>query len=117
MTKLLLSVLVAGMFGLALDAQDAGRGGTLYGQQCGSCHGEKLEGRSAPPLVGGDFGARWPAAELRDKIKNTMPQDNPGKLTPGDAADLTAYIQQAGRAAGNAASAAASTAGPAPAFP
>jgi cytochrome c553 len=117
MTKLLLSVLVAGMFGLALDAQDVVRGGTLYGQQCASCHGEKLEGRSAPPLAGGDFGSRWPTAGLRDKIKNTMPQDKPGKLTPDQAADLTAYIQQAGRAAGNAAPAAASNAGPAPAFP
>jgi mono/diheme cytochrome c family protein len=122
MTKLLLSVLVAGMFGIALDAQDAARGGTLYGQQCGSCHGEKLEGRSAPPLVGNDFGARWPAAELRGKIKNTMPQDNPGKLTADQAADLAAYIEQTGRAAGNAAvgnsaTARAATAGPAPAFP
>jgi hypothetical protein len=29
-----------------------------------------------------------------------MPQDNPGKLTADQAADLTAYIQQASRAAG-----------------
>ena len=125
MTRLLLSLvgtglaagLIPGVFEVALNAQDAARGGTLYTQQCGSCHGEKLEGRSAPPLAGGDFGSRWPTAELRDKIRNTMPQDNPGKLTRVQAADLTAYIQQASRAAGSAPPAVASTAGPAPAFP
>jgi cytochrome c553 len=95
MTRLLLAVLVTGTFGLVLDAQDAARGKTLYGQQCGSCHGEKLEGRSGPPLMGGEFGARWPKAELVNKIRNTMPQDNPGKLTEGQAADLAAYIQEA----------------------
>jgi hypothetical protein len=41
-----------------------------------------------------------------------MPQDNPGKLTAGQAADLTAYIQQAGKAVANADPGTASTAGP-----
>jgi cytochrome c2 len=100
MTKLFASVLVAGVFALAVSAQDATHGKTLYGQQCASCHGPALEGRSGPPLAGGDFRSRWPAADLRDKIKNTMPQDNPGKLTVSEAADLAAFIQQA---AGNAA--------------
>jgi cytochrome c553 len=109
MTKLFAPVVVFGIFAFALSAQDATRGKTLYGQQCASCHGAALEGRSGPPLAGGDFRSRWPAADLRDKIKNTMPQDNPGKLTVSDAADLAAFIQQA---AGNAAPATAA-AGPA----
>ena len=87
------------MFGIALSAQDASRGGTLYKQQCVSCHGEGLQGRSGPPLDGADFRSRWPTSDLIDKIKNTMPQDRPGKLTAGQAADLAAYIQQAGKAA------------------
>jgi cytochrome c553 len=100
MTKLIASVLVAGIFALGLSAQDATRGKTLYGQQCASCHGPALEGRSGPPLGGGDFRSRWPAADLRDKIKNTMPQDNPGKLTVSEAADLAAFIvTQTGNAA------------------
>jgi S-disulfanyl-L-cysteine oxidoreductase SoxD len=106
-----------GIFGGALEAQDAARGGALYGQQCTSCHGEKLEGRSGPPLSGGDFGSRWPAAELAEKIRNTMPQNSPGKLTAGQAADLTAYIQQAGRGAGSASAASAAAPGSKAAFP
>jgi cytochrome c2 len=102
MKRLLLSVMIAGMFGIALSAQDATHGGTLYKQQCASCHGEGLEGRSGPPLQGGDFRSRWPASDLIDKIRNTMPQDNPGKLTGGQAADLAAYIQQRGQGSPNA---------------
>ena len=111
MTRLFLSVVLPGIFVLALGAQDAPRGKALYGQQCASCHGPALEGRNGPPLVGGDFRSRWPAAELRDKIKNTMPQDNPGKLTVSEAGDLAAFIQQAG--AGVNAAPATVTAGPA----
>jgi cytochrome c553 len=92
--------LVLGVFVWVLNAQDAGHGAALYGQQCASCHGDKLQGRNGPPLLGGDFGSRWPTSELTQKIQKTMPQDKPGKLTAGDAADLTAYIQQTGRAAG-----------------
>jgi len=118
MKKSLPSVLVFGMFGIALSAQDATRGGALYKQQCVACHGEGLEGRSGPSLAGGDFRSRWPTPDLIDKIRNTMPQDSPGKLTAGQAADLAAYIQQAGSAVANAEPAAASTTGtPSAAFP
>jgi len=117
MKKFRLSVLVFGMCGIALDAQDATRGGALYKQQCASCHGDGLEGRSGPPLAGGDFRSRWPTSDLINKIRNTMPQDGPGKLTAGESADLAAYIQQAGKAAANAGPATVSTTGPLPAFP
>jgi cytochrome c553 len=117
MKKPLLSVLVVGMLAITLGAQDATRGGTLYKQQCVVCHGEGLEGRSGPTLAGGDFRSRWPTSDLIDKIRNTMPQDSPGKLTAGQAADLAAYIQQAGRAtAATASNTGASTTVP-PAFP
>src|SRR5580704_14200300 len=97
MKKSLLPVLLFGLFVIALRAQDATRGEALYKQQCVSCHGDRLEGRSGPSLVGGDFQSRWPTSNLIDKIRNTMPQDNPGKLTAVQAADLATYIQQAGR--------------------
>src|ERR1019366_6081258 len=113
----LLSVLVLGTFGIALSAQDATRGAVLYKQQCVSCHGDKLEGRSGPPLAGGDFRSRWPAADLIGKIRNTMPLDSPGKLTAGRPADLGPYTQQAGPPAATAAPATASASGPTPAFP
>jgi len=81
------------------DAQ-AGRGRTLYQQKCATCHGEMLEGKAGPPLSGSGFLAVWgaqPLAELAGKIRNTMPADDPGKLNPGETADLVAYILQAGK--------------------
>jgi cytochrome c len=114
MKKSQLHVLVFGMFVIVLRAQDATRGATLYKQQCGSCHGDRLEGRRGPFLAGPDFQSRWPTSDLIAKIKNTMPQDSPGKLTAGQAADLAIYIQQAGKA--NTESATASTTRPPAAF-
>src|SRR5207248_9345441 len=117
MVKRPLCVLVMGLSGLALSAQDATRGEALYRQQCATCHGERLEGRSAPSLAGSDFRSRWRASDLLDKIRNTMPQDNPGKLTAGQAADLAAYIQQVSQTAGSSAPVTASVPAPSPAFP
>jgi mono/diheme cytochrome c family protein len=97
-----LPVLVVGMFAIVLHAQDATRGATLYKQQCVSCHGGRLEGRSGPSLAGGDFQSRWPASDLIAKIRTTMPQDSPGTLTAGQASDLAAYILQAGKTAASA---------------
>lgn len=113
----LAACLAAGFFGFGLRAQDASRGGELYKQQCASCHGDNLQGRSGPPLVGGDFRSRWPGAtELIGKIKNTMPQDKPGTLTAEQAADLESYIQQRGQTA-DAATATTAAAAPATDFP
>ncbi len=92
--KNLVSVVALSLVAAALPAQDSAPGSALYKQQCVSCHGERLEGRSGPPLTGGDFQSRWPAAELTAKIRNTMPLDAPGKLTAAQAADLAAYIRQ-----------------------
>src|SRR5581483_6073349 len=97
MKRSILPALIAGIFGFALNAQEAARGGALYKEQCASCHGENLQGRSGPPLAGTDFRSRWTGADLTDKIRNTMPQDKPGKLSAGQAADLASYIQQSGQ--------------------
>src|SRR5579862_5310714 len=116
MKKSLVSVMVAVFFGIALNGQDATRGGTLYKQQCASCHGEGLQGRNGPPLAGAAFLSKWPAAAMIDKIRNTMPLDNPGKLTGMQAADLAAYVQQAGQGV-KTAPATTSAAGPPQEFP
>jgi cytochrome c553 len=116
MKKSRLAVLFLGMFVIALRAQDAPRGAALYKQQCVACHGDRLEGRSGPSLAGGDFQTRWPTSDLIAKIKNTMPQDSPGKLTAGQAADLASYIQQGDKAVANAGPAPTSTTGPPPVF-
>jgi hypothetical protein len=50
-----------------------------------------------PPWQAATSDHDGPLPDLIAKIKNTMPQDSPGKLTAGQAADLAAYIQQAGK--------------------
>ena len=53
-----------------------------------------------PPLAGADFVGNWdtqPLSEVFDKIRNTMPQNEPGKLTGQQTADIVAYILQAGK--------------------
>jgi mono/diheme cytochrome c family protein len=113
------------VFGLALffaiTAQAQQRGEALYKEQCASCHGDGLEGRAGPPLIGADFKGIWEKqgpSELVNKIKKTMPRDNPGKLTDAQTADLVAFLQERGKSSpsgpGQPSSAAS---GLAPAFP
>lgn len=85
--------------GIYTDAQ-AARGRALYSDKCATCHGDSLEGKAAPALTGTAFLGAWgaqPLSELAGKIKNTMPANNAGKLKPSEAADLVAYILQAGK--------------------
>ena len=76
--------------------EQAKRGEALYEKQCSSCHGDKLAGReSAPPLTGGAFLANWNGLRLGDlfeRIRKTMPQASPGKLTRQQNADILAYV-------------------------
>jgi quinoprotein glucose dehydrogenase len=81
------------------DAQ-ARRGQALYKERCASCHGTALAGESAPPLTGAEFIGAWggqPVSELVNKIVNTMPENDPGKLTRQQSADLVALILQTGK--------------------
>lgn len=85
--------------GVYTDAQ-AARGRTLYQERCAMCHGATLGGGIAPPLSGSVFIAAWgaqPLWELASKIRNTMPANDPGKLTPSQSADLVAHILQVGK--------------------
>jgi len=84
--------------GVFTDAQ-AARGRATYGQRCASCHGDALEGAQGPPLVADVFVSNWrtkPLSELVDKIRNTMPADAPGDLTPQQSADLVAHTLETG---------------------
>jgi hypothetical protein len=59
-----------------------------------------MEGAIGPPLVGESFLANWsarPLAEAVDKIQKTMPFEKPGSLSRLQAADLLAYVLQAGK--------------------
>jgi mono/diheme cytochrome c family protein len=79
--------------------EQARRGQTLYGQECASCHGEKLEGRGqAPSLTGGEFIMDWngmTVGDLFEKMQTSMPADKPGQLRPEQNASILAYILSA----------------------
>jgi mono/diheme cytochrome c family protein len=73
----------------------AAKGETLYGDQCSKCHGADGSGADAPTLVGGDFASDWDAltiGELFNRVRDTMPQDNPQSLSRDDTAALLAFI-------------------------
>jgi cytochrome c len=77
-------------------SDQATRGSTLYAAECASCHGTALNGgESAPPLTGGEFFSNWnglTVGDLFDRIRVSMPADNPGKLTREQDADILAYM-------------------------
>lgn len=76
--------------------EQADRGRPLYNEHCASCHADSLMGgEMSPPLVGGEFMSNWNGltlGELFERIRTTMPQNKPGKLSREVNADITAYI-------------------------
>jgi mono/diheme cytochrome c family protein len=74
----------------------AARGDTLYKATCAKCHGATLTGGDeGGPLVGRDFAASWNGMtldQLFEKIRTTMPPDNPKTVPPKDVADIVAYL-------------------------
>ena len=81
--------------------EQARRGDELYHLRCASCHGDKLTGgESAPPLAGGQFLSNWNGLTLDvlfERIRVTMPSDNPAKVTRPAKADILAYILNVNR--------------------
>jgi cytochrome c len=81
--------------GVYTDEQ-AKRGEPIYRKECAVCHGDMLTGgESAPPLTGGAFLANWNGltmGDLFDRIRKTMPQSNPGRLTRQQDADILAFM-------------------------
>jgi S-disulfanyl-L-cysteine oxidoreductase SoxD len=76
--------------------EQAKRGESLYHQKCASCHGDKMTGgESAPPLAGGQFLSNWNGLTLDvlfERIRLTMPSDNPAKVSRPLKADILAYV-------------------------
>jgi mono/diheme cytochrome c family protein len=72
------------------------RGEAVYGTRCAKCHeGADVDG---PPLTGDPFLDRWredTLASLYNFIKEKMPQDNPGKLSPKEYVDVLTYVLNA----------------------
>ncbi len=80
----------------------ADQGQAVYDDKCAVCHGTMatISPDMAPLLNDHTFRARWTSrslAELFELIRETMPQDEPGTLSPQQSADLIAYILSANR--------------------
>jgi cytochrome c len=87
-------------------------GAQIYGEQCASCHGDKLQGirdsnlpqGGGPALIGGrgtlntpDFKitveSYWPyATTLYDYVLRAMPYTAPGSLKPDEVYSLVAFL-------------------------
>jgi len=81
--------------GIGTDTQ-VKRGADVYSMQCAACHDAQLAGSgTAPALAGTDFMANWKdenVGSLFERIRATMPADNPGSLKRDQVADLIAFI-------------------------
>ncbi len=77
-------------------ADQAQRGAGLYAQRCGACHGAALNGTGeAPPLIGGEFVSHWDTmtvGDLYDRVRTTMPQNDPQSMTREEYADVLAFL-------------------------
>jgi mono/diheme cytochrome c family protein len=97
--------------------EQAGRGQSVYATYCANCHGPELQGRAdfpdpgppppnvnvvrwragSPPLKGEAFIANWtdlPVATLFERMRISMPQDSPGRLSRRQNAEVLAFILQ-----------------------
>jgi len=85
--------------GVYTDEQ-AKRGGPLYSQRCAQCHAPDLTGgETAPALASAEFKGNWSGLSVDDlfeRIKISMPQDNPGSLSRQQTADIVAFVLSKG---------------------
>jgi mono/diheme cytochrome c family protein len=76
--------------------KQADRGKELYTTHCSECHLGTLMGSDmTPPLVGGDFLSNWTGStlgDLFDRIRKTMPMNDPGSVPRDAIPDILAYI-------------------------
>jgi S-disulfanyl-L-cysteine oxidoreductase SoxD len=73
----------------------ADRGQTSFNSSCLRCHGDKLQGNTAPALSGDRFFTTWgsePIASLFAKIRDTMPPNFGTSIDDQVKLDIVAYI-------------------------
>jgi cytochrome c len=80
--------------------EQATRGAGVYAEKCAMCHGDSLGGvEAAPPLTGPAFYANWEGESLNalfERIRMSMPLDNPGSLSRAQNADIVAHLLKIG---------------------
>ena len=72
----------------------------MWGEKCAKCHGPDLSGADAPSLTGSEFTANWDdlsLGDLAERMRISMPQDNPQSLSQEQTADLVALILKGNR--------------------
>ena len=78
-------------------AAQAARGDQAYAA-CTNCHSADLSGGAGPALAGPRFLEKWQGESLSRlfrTIRDTMPRNDPGRLSDQAAVDIVAYILQA----------------------
>lgn len=83
------------------------RGQDAFQMNCGTCHGPDLAGQeSAPALKGQEFQTSWEGlsvGDLFERVRISMPQDAPGRMSRREYADTLAFIfKSSGMPAGQA---------------
>ena len=78
------------------SATQAARGETAYVKACARCHKESLGGADeSPAIAGAGFLANWngeSVGSLHERIRTTMPPDEPESLNRQLVTDVTAYL-------------------------
>lgn len=78
------------------SVEQAARGEAQYNARCSACHGATLNGTGeAPGLSGGEFVSHYDQltiADLFDRVRTTMPQNDPGSMTRDEYADIVAFL-------------------------
>ena len=83
-------------------AAQANQGKTVYEEKCASCHGTMASATPdmAPLLNDYTFQEAWKdrtVGQFFDRIRKTMPQNDPGSLSPQATAEIVAYILSANK--------------------
>ena len=80
-------------------AEQARRGAEAYAQACAECHGADLGGGDmAPGLAGVQFAYNWhgfSARDLFERLRVSMPPDQPNRVSRQDKADILAFMLEA----------------------
>ncbi|WP_175973158.1 transporter substrate-binding domain-containing protein [Burkholderia sp. BCC1047] len=80
----------------SFDQAQVQHGKKLYGDACAKCHGDQLEGNTAPALSGESFAPEGKSHITVGGIflymSSNMPADRPGKMTAQEYEDLMAFL-------------------------
>ena len=78
------------------SADQVGPGKAAFAAECAMCHGDHLEGRTAPALAGQGFAPRTNSTMtiggIYQYMTTNMPAEKPGKLKPAEYANIMAYL-------------------------